>query len=219
MNWRLILSGKGTPAWNMALDEALLREVKVPVLRIYEWDQSAVSIGYFQSKAVVPIGRKFIRRYTGGGSVDHLLDLTYTVILPRGDSVLELSTTESYRQIHEAVVKTLQFLGLPAVLAPCCDPEEKEACFQRAVKYDVVLEGHKCAGAAQRRTREGMLQQGSVLFNEESIRTQFRKEFPHFFSTVFGISFDLSEPTEKESARARDLEQSRYATEAWNDQK
>ena len=215
-NWRLICCGKGSPDWNMALDEALLREVSQPVLRVYEWDRPALSIGYFQSHLIVPSDREFIRRYTGGGLVDHAADFTYTVVLPRGNSVLELSTSESYRQIHEAVVKTLVHIGLDAVLAPCCDPEEKDSCFQRAVKYDVVLGAVKVAGAAQRRTREGMLQQGSVLLEEESLRVRFRENFPRVFQEIFNVILESSEFTEKEILRAQALVLSRYGTEEWN---
>jgi lipoate-protein ligase A len=203
----------------MAVDEALLRLIKVPVLRIYEWDSEAVSIGYFQSQSVVPRGRSFVRRYTGGGLVDHAADVTYTVILPKGDPTMALSTTESYRQIHEAVARSLQFLKVNAELAPCCDPREKEACFQRAVKYDVVLGSEKLAGAAQRRTREGMLQQGSVLVADECIRHGFRDRFANDFFDVFKASFEASDLTAEEMDRAKALESSRYGTEEWNRQK
>ena len=203
----------------MAVDEALLRAVKQPILRIYEWDRPAVSIGYFQSMAVVPSGREFIRRYTGGGLVDHLADVTYTVILPRGESVLDLSTTESYRQIHEAVVKSLQMLGVAAVLTPCCDPEERDSCFERAVKYDIVLGEDKVAGAAQRRTREGMLQQGSVLLKDEELREKLRVKLPLFFAEVFGVSFEEEELSAAEREATRKLEESRYGTLEWNQQK
>ena len=62
--WRLLLHGSASPARNMAIDEALLREVSEPVLRLYEWSIPAVSLGYFQPAALAPAGRPFIRRYT-----------------------------------------------------------------------------------------------------------------------------------------------------------
>lgn len=218
MKWRLIRHGKGTPAWNMAVDEALLRLVKAPVLRLYEWDRPAVSIGYFQSQRVVPSSREFVRRYTGGGLVDHESDCTYTVILPKGHSILSMSTTESYRQIHEAVAQTLQKMKIPVVLAPCCDPDEKEACFQRAVKFDVVLGDSKLAGAAQRRTREGMLQQGSVLVAPE-LRQKFYDEFESIFLSVFAMEGERSDLTSEEITKAQELEGSRYSQHEWNFQK
>lgn len=219
MTWRLIQDGSGTPSWNMAVDEALLRLVTCPVLRIYAWDRPAVSIGYFQSQTVALKGRDFVRRYTGGGLVDHSKDFTYTVILPKGHSILALSTTESYKQIHEAIVETFHQIQVPAQLAPCCDPEEKEACFQRAVKFDVVLEGVKLAGAAQRRTREGMLQQGSVLIADEKLRRLFAARFPGILLKAFQMTGELSEMTSEEREKAIELEKTRYSQKSWNGQK
>src|SRR5277367_1833538 len=80
--WRLLVHQAGSPARNMAIDEALLREVREPVLRIYEWNVPAVSLGYFQPAALAG-DRPFIRRYTGGGLVDHARDVTYTLVVPR----------------------------------------------------------------------------------------------------------------------------------------
>ena len=66
----------------MAVDEALLRHVQTPLLRIYGWETACVSIGYFQKATVAPSDRPFVRRYTGGGLVEHGRDLTYTLVLP-----------------------------------------------------------------------------------------------------------------------------------------
>ncbi|MBI5355524.1 MAG: hypothetical protein HZB68_03655 [Candidatus Aenigmarchaeota archaeon] len=45
---RFIDTGESSAAMNMAIDEALMLKSNVPVLRIYGWKPSAVSIGYFQ---------------------------------------------------------------------------------------------------------------------------------------------------------------------------
>ncbi|MFM8654567.1 MAG: lipoyl protein ligase domain-containing protein [Verrucomicrobiota bacterium] len=55
----------------MAIDESLLRHARAPVLRIYGWEETCVSIGYFQKASVVAAGTSFVRRYTGGGLVEH----------------------------------------------------------------------------------------------------------------------------------------------------
>ena len=48
--WRLLDTGASHPYYNMALDEALLREYSgVPALRFYSWEPPALSLGYFQS--------------------------------------------------------------------------------------------------------------------------------------------------------------------------
>src|SRR5437762_4577212 len=49
-SWFLLQSGPGDPAFNMALDEALLEAMPhlgKPVLRYYSWTEPAASFGYF----------------------------------------------------------------------------------------------------------------------------------------------------------------------------
>src|SRR5271155_3321183 len=93
-SWRLLIHGPASPARNMAIDEALLREVREPVLRIYEWSVPAVSLGYFQPAALAG-ERPFVRRYTGGGLVDHAHDVTYTIVLPPANPGLKSPPPES----------------------------------------------------------------------------------------------------------------------------
>ena len=45
-------------ALNMALDEAMLRAAESPWLRVYSWDQPAISIGFSQPLAVIPESRR-----------------------------------------------------------------------------------------------------------------------------------------------------------------
>jgi lipoyl(octanoyl) transferase len=202
---------------NMAVDEALLREVTAPVLRIYKWDGEAQTLGYFQSASDAIPGVPFIRRYTGGGLVDHRHDLTYTVVLPRAHAWMELATPESYSKIHEGVLEALTALGIDARLAPCCDENDSNACFQKAVKYDITLSnGVKLAGAAQRRTREGMLHQGSILLPDPSKNDALYSILASAMSHKLGFETELSALTEKEHQRAVELARQRYETDAWN---
>ncbi|MDE1170276.1 MAG: biotin/lipoate A/B protein ligase family protein [Verrucomicrobium sp.] len=217
--WRLLRDGPGEAAWNMALDEALLRHAASGVLRIYQWRDPAVSLGYFQEAAVAPAGRPFVRRYTGGGLVDHARDVTYTVVVPRHDALGGLSTAESYSRIHEAVAAALRRIGVEAELAASCDPEEADACFNRAVRFDVVHAGRKVAGAAQRRTRAGMLQQGSVLLPDPARNEALRAALPEAFAAALGVALEPGAPTEAERAEAETLVRERYGTEAWNRQR
>ncbi len=146
----------------MAVDEALLREVRQPVLRLYEWNVPAVSLGYFQP-ADLAGERPFIRRYTGGGLVDHAHDITYTVVLPRAHPWMELSAPDSYCMVHRGVQAALAACKIESDLTPEASTAESESCFAKPVRFDVMTAGHKVSGAAQRRTREGLLHQGSIL--------------------------------------------------------
>ena len=167
-SWRLLVHGPGTPARNMAVDEALLREVREPVLRLYEWSVPAVSLGYFQPAALAG-DRPFIRRYTGGGLVDHDHDVTYTIVLPRAHPWMELSAPESYCLIHQGVQAALEACGISSELTPEASPVASEACFQKPVQHDIIAGSIKLSGAAQRRTREGLLHQGSILLPDPTM--------------------------------------------------
>jgi lipoate-protein ligase A len=213
--WRLLVQGPASPAHNMAIDEALLREVQAPVLRLYEWDGAAVSLGYFQPASLAE-GRQFVRRYTGGGLVDHARDLTYTIVVPRAHPWMELSAPESYRLIHEGVQAVLHACGVAGELAPAAFEAESPACFQKPVKFDIVAGSDKLSGAAQRRTREGLLHQGSILLPDAARNAGVRATFPKHFANHLGLALTPGGLTAAESDRAAILERDRYAAEAWN---
>jgi lipoate-protein ligase A len=202
----------------MAVDEALLREVCEPVLRIYEWNVPAVSLGYFQACALAG-ERPFVRRYTGGGLVDHAHDLTYTIVLPRAHPWMELSAPDSYCLIHRGVQATLQACGITSELSATAAAIESDACFVKPVKFDIVAgagDAAKLSGAAQRRTREGLLHQGSILLPDPGQNAALRAAFANAFAARLDLALKPSELAAAESARAADLERDRYATDAWN---
>ncbi len=215
MPWRLLIHGHASPARNMAVDEALLREVREPILRIYDWSVPAVSLGYFQTAAIAR-ERPFVRRYTGGGLVDHAHDVTYTIILPRSHPWLELSMPESYRLIHEGVQAALTACGIASQLTPAALAVESDACFAKPVRFDIVAGASKLSGAAQRRTREGLLHQGSILLPDPAQNASLRDAFAEAFSARLDLALKPSDLTAAESSRATDLERDRYSTDAWN---
>jgi lipoate-protein ligase A len=199
----------------MAVDEALLREIREPVLRVYEWNVPAVSLGYFQPWALAG-DRPFIRRYTGGGLVDHAHDVTYTIVLPRAHPWMELSAPDSYCLVHRGVQAALTACGIASELTPAAQAVESEACFQKAVRFDIVSDAGKLSGAAQRRTREGLLHQGSILLPDPARNADLRAGFAKAFAAHLELDLQSGELTPSETARAADLERERYSTEAWN---
>lgn len=150
---------------NMRLDRELLKLGR-PVLRFYDWEGAWASYGYFQSedetRAEFGVDVNLVRRWTGGGMVDHRADQTYTLAIPP-ELAKQWPRAESYRLIHEALVKCLNTNGIKAELAGWGAEEESGACFKKPVCWDVMSNGQKIAGAAQRRTRDGLLHQGSVI--------------------------------------------------------
>jgi lipoyl(octanoyl) transferase len=215
-SFRLLTHAAGNRFYNMALDEALLRSVKAPVLRFYRWTEpDALSIGYFDKHTDVPDHRPFVRRYTGGGLVDHQADFTYSIVLPKSHPLALLGTSGSYQSIHEAVTQALLQQGFEASLAPCCLEALSHACFQKPVKFDVVAGTSKLAGAAQRRTREGCLHQGSILvkqFDDESLR----KSMIQFISPLLAEKAVEDNLTGQEKDLAQRLESERYSQNDWN---
>ncbi|MBX7158108.1 MAG: lipoate--protein ligase family protein [Verrucomicrobiae bacterium] len=213
---RVIHHDKNSPAYNMAVDEALLRLCQTPVLRIYQWNEPAVSLGYFQSKSVVPPGRSFVRRLTGGGLVDHANDFTYTLIFPRNHSLAQSGTSESYRKIHEAIQKALSHCHITSQVIPAPSELESSACFQKPVKFDLVnSSGQKIAGAAQRRTQLAVLHQGSLLIN--SLPTTFFSHLIQAVEEIFEKKFQSDQLTEEEIVLAKKLEKERYSLKIWNE--
>lgn len=168
MNFLLLHSGRVAPAANMALDEAMLNAMPrlgVPLLRLYGWTEPAATFGYFQRHAEVAALtrlRPLIRRPTGGGIVPHDADWTYCAAFPPGSEWHGVRAEESYRRIHDWLRLSFAALGFVTELAPCCRQSAPGQCFVGYEKFDLLWQGRKIAGAAQRRNQLGLLIQGSV---------------------------------------------------------
>jgi hypothetical protein len=166
--WYLLQSGPGNYAFNMALDEALLQSAPRlgrPVLRFYGWTEPAASFGYFQKYAEIAQMtslRPLVRRPTGGGLVPHDADWTYSLTFPPAHDWYSLSAKDSYRRVHEWIRAALARLKVVTELAPACRKTLPGQCFQGQEMSDLLYRGQKIAGAAQRRTRDGLLIQGSL---------------------------------------------------------
>ena len=216
MPLRLLFHPEASPARNMAIDEALLRHAKAPVLRLYSWDQPCVSIGYFQKAAVAPSNRPMVRRYTGGGLVEHGRDLTYTLVLPSDHPLTTAGTLPSYRSIHQAVAQALQDCGIKCLLATAQPKKDDPSCFLKPVPADVLnSDGLKLAGAAQRRTKQGCLHQGSILL-PYPIPPQLGQLLTQCLSSCLAQEAVPSALTREEHLEADSLETRRYATRDWN---
>lgn len=212
-----------SPYFNMAVDELLLEHIQEygkVLLRFYEWDVPAASYGYSQKpSAVTRGGLTLVRRPTGGGVVYHDVDLTYTMVIPAGHPICELNRMDSYKVIHEPVMKACLDLGKGAHLAPDLGIKHDRAtlqCFVSPSPNDVLAADEtKLAGAAQRRTRKGILHQGSVSLKagtHEEILQAIKQELV----CAFGYEYEPFTPSEELLRQTGELVRTKYATEAWN---
>jgi lipoate-protein ligase A len=211
-------------AMNMAIDEALLETAVVPTIRFYRWHSPALSFGYFGKFSDVAIyagERDLVRRWTGGGIVFHGDDLTYSIVIPASDPVFDESSIAIYEKIHCALCRALASTGERAVVAGgvdlgCFAAATRPAvnatgynCFANPVRADVMMDGRKIAGAAQRRTRRGLLQQGSI--QGFTMKTDLAQNFAHALSancSAFEVNAEILQ-------RARELAQQKYRSDYW----
>jgi len=149
----------------MAADEAVLEIAEQPVLRVYRWSGIWVSFGYSQSLQAIRErfpGDALVRRWTGGGIVEHRGDWTFALIVPRSDSFATRAPLETYQAIHRQVSQALGAAGISCRLALAEEIQPGPACFTAPAPCDIMAGAEKICGGAQRRTRRGFLHQGSI---------------------------------------------------------
>ena len=200
MRWFFLNSGRGAAAENMAWDAALLESAPrlgAPVLRFYGWTEAAATFGYFQHHADIErltTLRPIIRRPTGGGLVPHDRDWTYSLAFPPADPWYALKAVESYRRVHEWVQSAFAACRVSTELSPSAVKEAPGQCFIGAEQFDVLLDAKKIAGAAQRRTRDGLLIQGSIQPPANLERTRFEAEQREVAVRQWGVEWEKLEP-------------------------
>jgi len=178
----VLVHGPGAAAWNMAVDETLLRDADRCTLRIYRWRRPTVSLGYNQRweralDADLAADRSLavVRRPTGGRAVLHADEVTYCFTGPADHPRLGGGVIGAYRALAVGLAAGLRRLGVSVELersrgrlrrgarsrerAMDADP----ACFAVRSRYELVAHGRKLAGSAQRRRDGRVLQHGSLL--------------------------------------------------------
>ncbi len=222
-NWLLFDSGPGEAAFNMALDEALLLampRLRQPALRFYGWTEPAATFGYFQSYAEVERAtglRPLIRRPTGGGMVPHDADWTYSLAFPAGHEWHSLRAVASYRRVHEWIQSAFARLNVATELAPGSRKSAPGQCFIGHEQFDLLWEGRKIAGAAQRRTRQGLLIQGSVQPPPLSLaRADWQASMREAARSRWEVEWTETGADAELRRRAETLAAGRYAQAAYN---
>lgn len=220
-NWFFWPDTAHDPYFNMAVDELLLElapRLGGVLLRVYGWDRPAVSIGRAQRCPEPAAGVTTVRRPTGGGLVRHQGDLTYTVVVPPDHPIGKLSRPESYRAFHAAMQSGFDVETRLAETGS--EPADRAAmqCFVSPSRDDLLSpEGAKYAGAAQRRTRNGILHQGSIRLDVAGgDRAELTKKLLAAFARHFNAAFERWTVPEDFREQAERLVLEKYASTDWN---
>lgn len=172
-SFHIIPDTTGSAAQHMAFDALLLQRYEPADairFRHYEWNRSAYTFGLSQHYSYITSevhdhSAEIVRRPTGGGLVDHTNDWTYTLVIPSSHPFAKGQPIDSYRDVHQCMIDAFNEQGLetefnltpPKLTTP-------SVCFNKAELYDVVLKNlpSKVAGAAQKRSKNGYMLQGSI---------------------------------------------------------
>lgn len=175
--WRLLLEGANCADYNMTVDWVLLNYTELPVLRFYLWAPPALSLGWSQSpddldrEAIIEDGLDVVFRPTGGRAIYHHGELTYSVIFPWGHPITQMTIMESYERISQALVAGLHNLGIQAEFGRGeRNLYKNPSCFASTSRYEVLVNGKKIIGSAQRRTKKGLVQQGTILIDKSYLK-------------------------------------------------
>lgn len=245
MKFRLIRTMEFNAYMNMALDEAICESISngesPPTIRIYTWNPSAVSIGYFQGiKNEVNLDEckikniDVVRRRTGGGAVYHDRDgeITYSIIGPV--NLFPRDIIKSYEEICQSIIFGLKELGINSHFSPI---------------NDVIVNDKKISGNAQTRRDGILLQHGTILYDVDvdtmftllkvddekmkdklvqSVKKRVTRildfgDFPKervfdVFEKAFSKDKEITigQYTKKELERAKELVETKYLTDDWN---
>ena len=116
---------------------------------------------------------------------------------------------------RRAVVSDDQFESARMVgSARCADRTPQRGvptnnCFANPVHADVMLNGRKIAGAAQRRTRRGLLQQGSIQ------GVDLENDLAERFARALSVNCSERQMSKEVLDRARELAQQKYGADFW----
>ncbi|MDQ2688824.1 MAG: lipoate--protein ligase family protein [Chloroflexota bacterium] len=150
--WEIVHDAAVSPHMNLALDEVLTTRVgaglRKPTLRLWEWDESAVVIGSFQSfrnevdpRSAAQHGFNIVRRISGGGAMLMAAGqiITYSLYVP-ASLVAGMTFADSYAFLDDWVLQALRSLGIEATYQPL---------------NDIASPQGKIGGAAQKRLAGG----------------------------------------------------------------
>jgi lipoyl(octanoyl) transferase len=228
-----------SPTQNMALDEALMQNFAsntTPIFRLYTWEKNAFSIGRFQNISKIDdfdsFGNNFTRRVTGGGLLLHGFDVSYSLIIP-SSKLANKSVKQGYEFLCSFLYTFYSQLGLKIDFAKDILNEKLSSsvfCQVGFEPYDIVVQGKKIGGNAQKRSKNLIYQHGSIPLHVDSrpfsgtslealgikLDIQKTKELlKQAFQSTFGITLTSSKLTDQELVDFEFLHVNKYITKEW----
>lgn len=181
--------GAHPPAENMRRDAALLAAAEADpgrpaVLRLFRFVPHGITLGRAQD----PVreldlercrrdGVPWAVRPTGGRAIFHAQEWTCSLCARIGDPEWGGGASAAYGRGSRLLAASLAGLGVPARLAPGTRghagfPRRGVAapCFASTARHEIVVDGRKLVGSAQRRGARALLQQSSVLLGDGHLR-------------------------------------------------
>jgi len=174
---QVIDTGATRPEKNMAYDAHLLdvmRPSDRPILHLYDWSVPSITYGYFTKvenqfnlEGIKESGLFIAKRPTGGGALFHTVDLAFSFLIPANHKGCHENVLDNYRYINTIVKDAvLSLIKEEGILLPDeiqdAPTETERFCMAKPTKYDVMVNGKKLIGAAQRKKKQGYLHQGSI---------------------------------------------------------
>ena len=194
--------------YNMDQDRYLFdkfeREPEQPTLRIYGWERPCISLGYSQDPNIElnqsnckKFDVEIVKRPSGGGIVFHNeFELTYSLVCDKDDTRLPKGLVESYIAISGIVIKALRKVGVNAELSNSRHNDVARLCFSFPATYEIILDGIKIVGSAQKRGKRALLQQGSIFIKNSELKpADFIRNCIEFKSIydISGAEIDVNE--------------------------
>ncbi len=199
IKFRLIISDTKSAKMNMAIDEALVKSFKIgdmPILRFYSWEKS-FTLGISQKIEnyldLLNLNKNYAKRITGGGVLFHGHDISYSLIIPVS-YMKNLNVKQSYEKICTFLLEFYKTLGLKATYAK--DDENivlssSSFCQVGFEAYDILVNGIKIGGNAQKRTNKLIFQHGSIPLKEIEHSVKSNNEL-EVGNTLFDFDIKLS---------------------------
>jgi len=166
-----MLFEKDSAAGNMQKDIEFFALHDRPAFRFYGFNDDCITVGYSQDisseidlKKADLMGIEVAKRPTGGGIVFHSsLDIAFCCVLPSG--MFPNGFMSAYHFVSDIVLAVLRQEGIMAEKYTNAPGESTNLCFSGAKEYEITLDGKKLVGVAQKRTKEKILQQGTICIS------------------------------------------------------